>query len=156
MSFGLAEEIFQMLFAFGLGLAPISEVRGAAIYAIVQARNDWLILFGIAGNIAAAFLLVFLWDHLHIEKIGRRIMGGRLEHKLHDFEKKYETAGTVGLALFIGAPLPLTGVYTGVLLAKIIGIPDRKILLASTAGVLIASSITYLVLKGLLSIPFLL
>ena len=136
--------------SFLLGAAPISEVRGAAIYAFQQG-NHALILYGIAGNIAAALALILLWDIFHIEKIGRRILGSRIERKIEDFKKNHELGETIALAVFIAIPLPGTGAYTGVLIGKILNISDKKLVVASIAGVLGSALIMYLALSGTVS-----
>ncbi len=51
---------------------------------------------------------------------------------------KMDKYGWLGLAVFIGTPLPGTGVYTGTLAAYGLGMSHRKVLLASLLGVLLA------------------
>lgn len=138
------------LASFLLGAVPISEVRGAAIFAFQQGDPS-LVLYGIAGNIAAALALIMLWDLLQIEKIGRFITGARLEKRIEDFKKNHELGETIALAIFIGIPLPITGVYTGVLVGKILNISDRKLFVASIAGILMAALIMCLALSGVFS-----
>ena len=136
--------------SFILGFLPISEIRGAAIYAFQQG-NQSLMLYGIAGNICAAICLILLWDFLHIEKIGRMIVGKRIEKMIENYHKNHELGETIALAIFIGIPLPMTGAYSGVLVGKILQISDKKLLISSTAGILAAGLITFLVLNGTLS-----
>lgn len=59
----------------------------------------------------------------------------RTRQKLHPYVEKY---GELGLAIFIGVPLPGTGAYTGAFGAFLMGMGRRKFLLANLLGVLIA------------------
>jgi uncharacterized membrane protein len=136
--------------AFVLGFAPVSEIRGAAIFAFSN-NNPQLIVYGIIGNIVAAALLLLFWDFVGIEKIGRKILGYRLEAKIEEYHKHHEMGEVIALMAFIGIPLPATGVYTGVLIGKILKISDAKIIVSSFAGILIASLIMYLTLSGVFS-----
>ena len=57
--------------------------------------------------------------------------------------------GEIGIALFIGIPLPGSGVYSGSLGANLIGLKYKKFIIANILGVLIAGIIvTIIVLSG--------
>jgi uncharacterized membrane protein len=45
-----------------------------------------------------------------------------------------ERYGVLGLAVFVAAPLPATGIYTGALVAALLGLPRRKAFAALAAG----------------------
>ncbi|KYK26259.1 hypothetical protein AYK26_05625 [Euryarchaeota archaeon SM23-78] len=64
--------------------------------------------------------------------------------------KKYvEKYGELGLAIFIGIPLPGSGVWSGALAANIFGLKFRKYLVASIIGVLIAGiMVTIIMVSG--------
>ena len=77
-----------------------------------------------------------LWDRLVLRARGR-------------IEPYVERYGTLGLALFVGVPLPGSGVYTGGLGAYLLGFGLRRYMVASVVGVLIAATaITVVVLTG--------
>jgi uncharacterized membrane protein len=137
--------------SFVLGALPISEVRGAAIYSF-SINQPSLIIPAILANIAVCPLILLFWKILNIPKIASLILGKSLESRLLKFGKSYESQGILALILFIGIPLPLTGVYTGTLLAEILGIKREKILFASIIGVLLSASIMYLILSGFFSL----
>jgi uncharacterized membrane protein len=59
----------------------------------------------------------------------------RTQRKLHPYVEKY---GEIGVGLFIGIPLPGSGVYTGALGAFVLGLDRRKFLVANVIGVVIA------------------
>lgn len=69
--------------------------------------------------------------------------------------RKYiEKYGWIGLALFIGVPLPGSGSYTGAIAADILGIDFRRFIVANTIGALIAGSIMTLFSVGVLNFIF--
>ena len=74
----------------------------------------------------------------------------RTQHKIHPFVEKY---GELGVALFIGVPLPGSGVYTGAFGSYLIGLDKRKFAIANIIGVLIAAiavtSVCLFIQKGL-------
>ncbi len=134
--------------SFLLGALPVSEVRGAAIYAF-SVNDPSLIFPAVVSNILICPLILLLWKTLRIQKIGECILGKSLDSKLHKLSKSYETQGLFALIIFIGLPFPATGVYTGTLLAEILGIKRSKILVASIIGVLMSASIMFLILSNI-------
>jgi uncharacterized membrane protein len=60
----------------------------------------------------------------------------RTQHKIHPYVEKY---GEIGVAIFIGIPLPGSGVYTGAFGSYLLGLDKRKFAVANAIGVLIAA-----------------
>lgn len=72
---------------------------------------------------------------------------GRTQRRIEPYVKKY---GLLGIALFIGIPLPGSGSYTGALGAYLLGVGYKKFIIANIIGVLIAGiSITLITLTGM-------
>ncbi len=73
----------------------------------------------------------------------------KTRHKIHPYIEKY---GEFGVAIFIGIPLPGSGVYSGALGAYLLGVNRRKFVIANVFGVLIAAvavtSLCLLILHG--------
>ena len=73
----------------------------------------------------------------------------RTQHRIHPYVEKY---GELGVAIFIGIPLPGSGVYTGAFGAYLLGLDKRKFAIANVIGVLIAAtavtSLCLLILHG--------
>jgi uncharacterized membrane protein len=61
----------------------------------------------------------------------------RTQHKIHPYVEKY---GEFGVAVFIGIPLPGSGVYTGAFGSYLLGLDRRKFAIANVIGVLIAGA----------------
>ncbi len=73
----------------------------------------------------------------------------RTRNKIKPYVDKY---GEIGVALFIGIPLPGSGVYTGAFGAYLLGLDKRKFAVANVIGVFIAgcavTAICLLILHG--------
>ena len=73
----------------------------------------------------------------------------KTQHKIHPYVEKY---GEIGVAVFIGIPLPGSGVYTGAFGSYLLGLDRRKFAIANIIGVLIAAAavtgICMLILHG--------
>ena len=61
----------------------------------------------------------------------------RTRNKIHPYVEKY---GELGVAIFIGIPLPGSGVYTGAFGAYLLGVDRKKFIIADVIGVLIAAA----------------
>ncbi len=61
----------------------------------------------------------------------------RTQHKIHPYVEKY---GEIGVAVFIGIPLPGSGVYTGAFGSYLLGLDKRKFAIANVIGVCIAAA----------------
>ena len=59
--------------------------------------------------------------------------------------------GLVGLAAFVGIPLPATGAYTGTLIAYLLGMKREQAAIAIAVGVVIAGVIVTLAALGIIS-----
>ena len=61
---------------------------------------------------------------------------------------KVEKYGFWGVAIFVGIPLPMTGAWTGSLVAAVINLKFWKALLSAVIGVIMAGSIMSLISYG--------
>ena len=144
-------EFFQVFFT---AAAPISELRGAIPLAILEFDFPWPIalIVALAGNLfPIPFLLLFLdpiAKLLSKVKIFERIINWVFERSRRRGKiiEKYES---IGLVIFVAIPLPLTGAWTGAIVAFLLGLPFWRSMLAITVGVIIAGVIvTTLTLIG--------
>ncbi len=150
-------QIEHALLAFLLGISPLTECRIAIITAFILsggASLDFAVLtaISVASNLIVPFIAIYIL--LILEKYILNYSGS---NSLMDFIKrlyvKYilrvkERAGRyvgrwgyIGLALFVGVPLPFTGAWTGSLAAYILNLEYRKAVIANVVGILIAASI---------------
>lgn len=65
-------------------------------------------------------------------------------------ERKMNWATFLGLLLFVAIPLPMTGAWTGALVASLFNLPRLKSFLAVVLGVLVSGTIVTLICYGVL------
>lgn len=140
----LANFMSAKMVTFILAMLPISELRGAMIYAasLGQVPLQQALPISIIGNLIPILPILLLLGPL--SKYGNRFALGRkffnwvFERARSKSEqvKRYET---FGLMLFVAIPLPVTGAWTGAAVAFVLGLKTRNAFLAIAAGVLIAS-----------------
>ena len=128
-------------------LSPISELRGGIPLGILKFEMDPLLVFVVAvvAN-ALIFLPVFLVLCLFYDRLLCRIP--LFNKYLHNLRRTGEPVvnryGFWGLLLFVAVPLPLTGAYTGTILAWLLGMDWKKAFPAVALGVLVAGLVVFL------------
>jgi len=128
-----------------VGALPVSELRGAIplglSLGIPLVKTFWLAVLGnMLPVIPALFLFEPISNGLRKHGLFRRFFDW-LERRTRnntDVIQKYEA---LGLAIFVGIPLPLTGAWSGVIAATLFKIRFRYAFLAITSGVIIAGVI---------------
>jgi uncharacterized membrane protein len=142
-------------------ISPISELRGGIPLGILKYDLDPLLIFCIAviAN-ALIFFPVFFALRLFYDKVLFRIplFDKYLDNLRKRGKPKVDKYGFWGLFLFVAVPLPLTGAYTGTILAWLLGMDWRKAFAAVGLGVVVAGVvvllITLLIKLGILSVPW--
>jgi len=147
----MTEKIAQVLLTTVL---PISELRGGIPLGISFGLDPLFTYFiTVIANILIFFPIFFIL-RLFYDKLLYRIP---LFDKYLNLVRKrgepvVEKYGFLGLALFVAIPLPITGAYTGTILAWLIGMDWRKAFPAVALGVVIAGGIVLLITLGVVSI----
>lgn len=136
--------INDILMLILLTVAPFLELRASIPYGIFKTDLHWSIVFVICviANILLAPLLYFFLDNIvflflkinFVDKIYKKYVD-KTQKKIKKYVDKY---GVLGMSIFIGVPLPGSGVYSAALGAYALGMGYRKFILASILGVLIA------------------
>jgi uncharacterized membrane protein len=151
----LPKEIITILIA----MLPIAELRGAIPWALadlpIGGGLDWQTAYVLAviGNyIPVIPLLLFFekaYNYLDRYTIFKKFFA-RLFARTQKRGKVVEKYKSLGLILFVGIPLPVTGAWTGTLAAFIFGVRNRVAFPAILAGILLAGVIVTLISLGLL------
>jgi uncharacterized membrane protein len=154
----MIEKIAQVLLATVL---PISELRGGMWLGIVTLGLNPLLIFSIAVvvNILIFFPIFFALRLLYDKFLFRIPLFDRyLENLRKRGKPKVDKYGFWGLFAFVAVPLPLTGAYTGTILAWLLGMDWRKAFPAVGLGVLVAGTIvlliTLLIRLGIIGVPW--
>jgi len=134
-----------------LTLLPFLELRASIPYGILIANMDWWFVFllAVVTNILLAPLLYFFLDKIIHLFFFIKPFGRWYHRKIESTQKRIkpyvQKYGVPGIGLFIGIPLPGTGVYTGALGSYVLNLGYRRFIYASIIGVLIAGTIVLLV-----------
>lgn len=133
---------------------PISEVRGAIPLAIGVYGFSPLqaYLLSVFGNLLPIIpLLLFLGpvsDFLRRFSIGDRFFSWLFARTRSKYIKDHENFGLTALAIFVAVPLPMTGAWTGCVIAFLLGFRFWPAFAAIAAGVLIAGVVVTAAVMG--------
>ena len=116
------------------GLGLLYDIYWPAVFVSCVAAN---IVLGIVWFLALDYIVPLLTK---IKPVAY-VYGKYVERTQHRIDKAVEKWGEWAVAVFIGIPLPGSGVYTGALAAYLIGLSFRKFMVANAVGVLIAGTI---------------
>jgi uncharacterized membrane protein len=136
----------EFLEVFFLAATPIGELRAAIPVAILDLDISWPLAFVVAyaGNLLPIpFILLLLGPVAGI--VSRVKILGRIIDWVFGISRRrggiVERYGWVGLVLFVATPLPVTGAWTGSIVAFLLGMPIKKTMPAIMLGVFIAGII---------------
>lgn len=142
------------LIVFIISLMPILELRGGLIAAALLNLNiirAFIICF--IGNIIPIpfilWLITPIFDYLKKTKLFSGLVN-KLESKAMSKKDQIEKLQYIGLMLFVGIPLPGTGVWTGCLIAALLNMNKKKAMLYAILGVIMAGIIMLIFSYGLL------
>jgi uncharacterized membrane protein len=145
----------EIVWVLLISVSPISELRGGIPVGILHYQLDPLFTFFIAiiAN-ALIFFPLFFALRLFYDKVLFRIplFNKYLDNLRNRGKAKVEKYGFWGLALFVAIPLPITGAYTGTMLAWLLGMDWRKAFPAIGIGVVIAGIIVLLGTLGVIEV----
>ena len=125
---------------------PITELRFSIPYYILFKSVDWKIAFtySIIGNILIGALIVYVIGPLMYYLKKYSFFAKPINYILDRTKTKsrlVDNFKTLGLIVFIGIPLPFTGVWTGSLAGYLFSIPKKKVILGIVLGVLMSATI---------------
>ena len=139
---------------FFCSMIPIIELRGAVPMGWAMGLEWWqTYIISVLGNmVPVPFILLFI----------NKIIKWMAESKISLFNKvanwllkkaeknraKIEKYAFWGVALFVAVPLPVTGAWTGSLVAAVIDMKFWKALLSALIGVMIAGVIMTVIFYG--------
>jgi uncharacterized membrane protein len=139
-------EPVDILKVIGTAALPISELRGAIPIAVGVYDFPWYYayLFGVIGNLLPVPFILLLLDKI-TPLLSRLRFLDKLVQGYFTWTKKRSKYigrfGWFGLILFVATPLPITGAWTGSILAVVLGLRFRYAFSAIFLGVIIAGII---------------
>jgi uncharacterized membrane protein len=148
----------SILYVALLSASPIIELRGSIPLGIGLGLNPILVLLtSILFNFLVVSLIFFFLDTFHSifmrHDSYKKHFNQKIEKKRKKFEKHIGTKTEFwALMIFVGIPLPMTGAWTGSILAWFFGIKRRKAYLAIFLGIVMAGIIMTLLSIGIFGI----
>ena len=138
-------------------MIPIIELRGAIPLGMALGMPWWQsYLFAVIGNmIPIPFILLFIekiiaWAQRSRVKFFNKV-GNFLVKKAEKNREKIEKYAFWGVCFFVAIPLPVTGAWTGSMVASVIGMKPWKAFLSCLFGVMLAGVIVTLIAYGALA-----
>lgn len=129
-------------------MVPIGELRASIPWGMFHLGQPWYVAFllSLVGNSIPALILPWVLGRiadwlLSFPNPAGRLLAWRTARLQAKYKARIEKYGLWALALFVGIPLPFTGVWTGLILAWAFGIPPRKSIPFLCLGVLMAGVI---------------
>jgi uncharacterized membrane protein len=142
-------------------ISPVFELRGGIPLGILHYGLDpWFTFFIAVVANTLIFFPIFFALRLFYDKLLSRIplFNKYLDSLRKRGKPKVDKYGFWGLFLFVAVPLPLTGAYTGTILAWLLGMDWRKAFPAVGLGVVVAGVVVLLITRlielGILSVPW--
>lgn len=139
-----------------VSMTPVLEQRAGIplavlIYNMPIWKAYWLVM---AGNILPVMALLYFADSFHawVQKNSNSLFGRTWLNKLKQAQEsfhKYEKYGLLGLTFFVVSPLPGSGIFTGAMIAFLMGIPFKHSWPYLAASVMGSGLVTLLIVFGI-------
>lgn len=148
------------LWTFLLSMAPVSEIRGAMIYAMASLDHTvqkvlLAYLLSVLGNFLPVPFVMLVFRPI-VKWLKKTRLLGRLAHRLEERTARKASglskASAGALMLFVAIPFPTTGAWTGAMIASLLDIRFKYALPAILAGIMIAGLIMILLMTGVLNL----
>ena len=141
----------EILWLIGLTFVPALELRASIPVGILKFGMNpvTVIAICVVSNIVLGVVFYLLLDTV-IKYMRRNERFDALYRKFllraqKKIQRMVDRWGELGVAIFIGIPLPGSGVITGAMGSYAIGLKKRKFFIANVIGVLIAATIVTIV-----------
>ncbi len=145
--------INEYLMTLILSATPVIEGRGAIAFAAASGLNMWIAFtLAILGNLIIIPITFWLLELAHFRNVVYSMFGKRFERKIGKYSNKFESFGELALLIFVAIPIPVTGAFTAIAIAKILGLKRKISMLVIGLGVIISSTIALLLSLGIVNL----
>ncbi len=150
----LVEHLGARLGVLLCAMIPVIELRGAIVLgAWLEMPWSSNYLLCVLGNmLPVPFILLFITKLIAAMRESKRRfwnrLGDWLERRAERNRGRIERYAFWGLCLFVAVPLPVTGAWTGSLVAATVGIRPWRAFLSILLGVLLSGAIVTLLAYG--------
>ena len=157
----LFANITSQLAVFFTAMIPIGELRasiplGLGVYKLSIYS---VFIISVIGNLIPAIAIIYILEPLskflmRKFKIANRFFNWLFNRTRRKYSKKFENYSGFALTVFVGFPLPITGAWTGALIAFVFGIPPKKAILDILLGIIMAGIIVTIIFKTIGYVKF--
>ena len=143
---------------FAIAMLPVSELRGAIPYGLLTEPKISITktyIIAVLGNFVPVIPIILFLEP--VSKVLRRVP--ILDRLLTWFFARTRRRGTlvekyeaIGLTLFVAIPLPVTGAWTGAIMAFLFGIRFRWAVACISLGIMIAGVVVTLASLGMINL----
>ena len=137
---------------FFTAMTPIGELRASIPIALsTYGMNIFeTYIISVLGNMVPVAAILWILEPvskflMNRFKIARRFFTWLFNYTRRRHSKRFEKYEGYALAIFVGIPLPVTGGWTGALIAFVFGIPPKRAIVHILIGVLMAGVIVTIV-----------
>lgn len=133
-----------VLTTFLAAMAPVSELRGAIPLGVSLGLSPVVATaLAVVGNALPVFPLLFFLTYgsafaMKKSPLIAKVLTWVFERTRKKHGDRFERFGVLALLLFVAVPLPLTGAWTGAVIAYLVGMPPSKAGFAILGGIAIA------------------
>ena len=150
-----------ILATFFTAMTPIGELRASIPLGLGTFKLDiyTTIIVSIIGNFIPAIIIVYALDPIskflmsHF-RIFNRFFTWLFNRTRKKYYKKFEKYTGFALSIFVGIPLPITGAWTGAVIAFVFGISPKRAIFDIFLGILIAAAIVTIIFKTIGAVRF--
>ena len=140
----------EFLKIFFVSMFPVTELRFSIPYFILIEEVVWQKVFIVSmiGNIVVGLLVLYVIAPIMLLLKKNHYFYKIINYILNRTKSKSTIINNyklAGLVLFIGIPLPLTGVWTGALASYLFAISHKRATIGIIAGVVISSIIMLII-----------
>lgn len=146
-----------------LSVVPFLELRAGLPVFVYYAQNVGIPISLVFGIIVIENILLIFFVYFFLDKIHKKLLGwnfyskvfhkyvDRIRGKIKRFERNHHQLGFLALMLFVGLPLPGTGVWSATLISWILNLERRKSVFYMALGVILCALIILYLSLGILS-----
>jgi uncharacterized membrane protein len=145
------EKMLPLITVILLTLTPFLELRASIPYGLLATSipSFIVVLVAVVTNVLLGWLLYsvigFFVELFLRMKWFRRLWSKIIIKPRRKIERYVDRYGELGVALFIGIPLPGSGVYSAALGSYVLGVSKKKFFVATLIGVSIAAVLVWLI-----------
>ena len=136
---------------FILSMLPVGELRGSIPWAFLftDLKITTIVSISLLGNFLITIPIIFLFEP--VVKILSQwyyfdIFFKWLINRTRKRAKLVKRYSMIGIILFVGIPLPVTGAWTGCVASYLFGVPKHKALVSIFLGLCMSATIVTLLL----------